>query len=69
MEKTLNLLMGRQVSSPQLQALGVALDSTEFKQRPAVIIKKDAYFVNAVVFRRQEQIMRYQIRVIIVLLA
>lgn len=34
MEKTLNLLMGRQVSSPQLQALGVALDSTELKQRP-----------------------------------
>lgn len=44
MEKTLNLLMGRQVSSPQLQALGVALDSTEFKQRPAVIIKKGRLF-------------------------
>lgn len=69
MEKTLNLLMGRQVSSPQLQALGVALDSTEFKQRPAVIIKKGRLFCQRCGFRRQEQIMRYQIRVIIVLLA
>lgn len=38
MEKTLNLLMGRQLSGPQLKTLGVALDSTKLKQRPAVIV-------------------------------
>lgn len=69
MEKTLNLLMGRQLSGPQLKSLGVALDSTKLKQRPAVIVKRGAYFVNAVVFRRQEQITLCQIRVIIVQLA
>lgn len=44
MEKTLNLLMGRQLSGPQLKALGVALDSTKLKQRPAVIVKKGRIF-------------------------
>ena len=31
MEKTLNLLMGRQLSGPQLKALGVALDHMKKK--------------------------------------
>ncbi len=44
MEKTLNLLMGRQLSGPQLKSLGVALDSTKLKQRPAVIVKKGRIF-------------------------
>ncbi len=44
MEKTLNLLMGRQLSGPQLKTLGVALDSTKLKQRPAVIVKKGRIF-------------------------
>ncbi len=44
MEKTLNLLMGRQLSGPQLRALGVALDLTELKKRPAVITKKGRLF-------------------------